>query len=258
MSQPVVYLGPTLSRKEAMAVCDADYRPPAQRGDVIRAVTDGAKVIGIVDGLMHQSLAVTHKEILFALDRGTLVLGAASLGALRAAELARHGMIGVGRIFEAYRDKTCTSDEVAVSHGPVELGYPVVSEAMVNVRATVEAAVAARVLSTSAADLIAIARSLHFPQRTWPRLIEAAREWGLAVEEIDTFVEWLPTGRVDQKRLDAIALLQRLSREEDSTLDQPVERCGFQPTQAFADLYRRVCAEAARPDDLTATSVSTD
>ena len=53
----------------------------------------------IVDGEFGQSLSVWHKEILHALHRGIRVVGASSMGALRAAELDRFGMEGVGEIY---------------------------------------------------------------------------------------------------------------------------------------------------------------
>jgi len=43
---------------------------------------------------------VWHKEILWAMDRGIHVYGGASIGALRAAELADFGMTGIGQIYE--------------------------------------------------------------------------------------------------------------------------------------------------------------
>src|SRR5688572_32760283 len=50
---------------------------------------------------------------------GVRVFGAASMGALRAAELQPFGMIGVGQVFQAYRRGHLTDDdEVAVAHGP--------------------------------------------------------------------------------------------------------------------------------------------
>ena len=64
------------------------------------------------------------------------------MGALRAAELWEFGMVGVGAVSAAYRDNDIEDDdEVAVIHGPAELDYLPLSEAMVNVRATVERAV---------------------------------------------------------------------------------------------------------------------
>ena len=100
-----VFLGPTLSLEEASSVLDAVYLPPVSQGDVYRLVSlGGPKAIAIVDGYFNQVPAVWHKEILWAMSEGIPVYGAASMGALRAAELAPFGMRGVGRIFEAYRD----------------------------------------------------------------------------------------------------------------------------------------------------------
>lgn len=56
----------------------------------------------MIDGEWRQALAVMHKEIVFALLQGVICVGAASIGALRAAELSRYGMIGIGKIFEMY------------------------------------------------------------------------------------------------------------------------------------------------------------
>ena len=85
--KPVVFLGPSLPGAAARMILDADYRPPAQRGDILGAARDGARLIGLVDGFFHGVPAVWHKEILFALEQGAQVWGAASMGALRAAEL---------------------------------------------------------------------------------------------------------------------------------------------------------------------------
>ena len=102
----VVFLGPTLAPRDATFLLAADYLPPACQGDIYRAVRDRRPVaIGLVDGVFQQAPAVWHREILWALTRGVHVFGAASMGALRAAELAPFGMQGVGRVFEAYRDR---------------------------------------------------------------------------------------------------------------------------------------------------------
>jgi hypothetical protein len=54
--------------------------------------------------VFHQSQSVWHKEIGFALMRGVVVIGAASMGALRAAEMHRYGMIPIGKIAQMYVD----------------------------------------------------------------------------------------------------------------------------------------------------------
>ena len=76
---------------------------PARQGDIWRAVRAHRPVaIGLIDGVFFHEPAVWHREILWALAEGVHVFGAASMGALRAAELEPFGMRGVGRVFAAY------------------------------------------------------------------------------------------------------------------------------------------------------------
>ncbi len=123
-----------------------------------------------MDGFFEHVPSVWHKEILWAMSEGIHVFGAASMGALRAAELADFGMVGVGRIFELYRAGVLTADdEVALAHLPAEHGYRRVSEALVDMRVTLGAAVQAGVCELALAGrLIALAGARFYPERTWP------------------------------------------------------------------------------------------
>ena len=136
LSSVFVFLGPSLPVDEARRILDAIYLPPVSMGDVYRLMARAPRVIAIIDGLFEQTPAVWHKEILYALSRGVRVLGASSMGALRAAELAAFGMEGVGEVFEAFhRGELEDDDEVAVAHAPAADGYRSLSDAMVNLRA---------------------------------------------------------------------------------------------------------------------------
>lgn len=207
-----VFLGPSLPVAEARAEFDAVYLPPVAQGDVYRVASRGAQAIGIVDGYFQRVPAVWHKEILWAISRGVHVFGSASMGALRAAELAPFGMEGVGTIFEAFRDGVLKDDdEVAVTHSTAESGYAALSEAMVNIRATLAAAESERALSPSTrAELERIAKDLYYPDRSYPLVLRRAVEQGQPAAELDAFRAWLPVGRVDQKRADAIAMLRQM------------------------------------------------
>src|SRR5262249_36107575 len=101
-NRPVVFLGPSLPASEALAILDADYRPPVRRGDIDALLAELPAAIGIIDGEFFQSLAISPKEVLRAIERGVPTFGASSIGALRAVELEPHGMIGVGEVFERY------------------------------------------------------------------------------------------------------------------------------------------------------------
>lgn len=210
----VVFLGPSLPEAEARPVFDADYRPPAAQGDLYRAVagTPRPPAVGLVDGVFQSVPAVRHKEILWAMAEGVHVFGAASIGALRAAELHAFGMRGVGGIFEAYRDGAIEDDdEVALDHAPSALGYIALSEPLVNIRATLDAAAAQRIIGAETQGrLLDLARAMMYKRRRYPELLAQARRGGLPADEIDGFEAWLPAGRVDRKRADALAMLRAM------------------------------------------------
>lgn len=207
-----VFLGPTLPADEALRRLDATILPPVRLGDVHRAVSRlRPRAIGIVDGYFQWTPAVWHKEILWAMGQGVHVFGAASMGALRAAELAPFGMRAVGRIAEAYIAGELDGipfeddDEVAVSHGPPESGYLGASEPMVDIRLTLARAVAEGVVRVSTAQaMVDAAKDTFFPDRAWTSLLDPA------VAEHAALARWLPAGRVRQKRDDAFALLDAM------------------------------------------------
>jgi len=211
--KPVIFVGPTLSVKEAQQVLDAIYLPPVGQSDLLSAIYRyNPSVIGIIDGVFHQSLSVWHKEILFALSRGIQVFGASSMGALRAAETRRYGMVGVGEVYRCYVDGELEDDdEVAISHTSAEFGFRALSEAMVNLRVSFEAAAADGVVSSEVCNhLINIAKSLYFPDRTLPNIFRTAESEGIGRVSLDSLRAFLVTGYVDIKKQDALRLLETI------------------------------------------------
>ena len=177
----IVFTGPTLPAREAARQLDALYLPPVAQGDVYRAALRRPRAIGIIDGYFERVPAVWHKEILWAMAQGIHVFGSASMGALRAAELADFGMEGVGKVFEAYRDGVLEDDdEVALMHAPAEYGFRALSEPMVNIRFTLERAEAAGVVGAAARRALeSAAKRLHYRERTYPAVLRRAAEGAL-------------------------------------------------------------------------------
>jgi len=204
-----VFSGPTLWSDPILCARDLLFLPPAKDGDVYRAARSDAPAIGIIDGQFETAPGIWHKEILFALSRGIPVFGAASMGALRAAELAPFGMLGVGRIFESIASGTLRDDdEVAVLHAGPELGFRPLSEAMVDIRATLESALAGGVVSKNTCRHIErIAKAMFFKDRHWEYVLRRAANTPLRKREIAAFSGWLPQNKVEQKREDARAML---------------------------------------------------
>ena len=134
------------------------------------------------------------------------------MGALRAAECAAFGMIGVGAIFDDYVSGRRTADaDVAVVHAPEALGFRPLTEALVDVEATLARA---QVQGSLDADevwaLDAAARAIHYKDRTWDAIMGAlpvapARRAAIAAA--------IGENRVSQKQADARALLDRIAAE---------------------------------------------
>jgi hypothetical protein len=241
----VIFAGPSLPprlRPSDPALC---WRPPVRQGELYRAALERPAIIGVVDGYFEVVPTVWHKEILWAMAQGIHVCGAASIGALRAAELAPFGMNGIGRIYEAFRDGILEDDdEVAVLHGPEELGYPAVTEAMVDIRVTLAAAEQSRVIAPPlAAGLIATAKSIFYKNRTYPAILRAATEQDLPQAALQDLAAWLPTGKVDQKIRDALALVSAVSAHLAAGLTPLRVTYTFANTAAWEAASRRADGE---------------
>ncbi len=227
----VVFLGPSLSIDQARRTLPARYLGPARCGDVLRARRLSPRAIAIVDGVFARTAAIWHKEILLALEDGISVFGASSMGALRAAELVPFGMVGIGRIFEAYRDGLYTDDdEVALLHGPADSAYREMSEAMVNIRSTVAHAVSSGVIRAESGErVIRCAKDTFYQVRSLGAAIESAWRGDAHAEEASRFRRFIENGGyVNQKRLDALELLAYLrDSQTQPAIVPPVHRTSF-------------------------------
>jgi len=203
----VVFLGPSCDRAAAREILDAEYRPPARRGDITEAARAGARIIGLIDGVFFQDCAVAHREILAALRAGVRVVGASSMGALRAAELDGLGMEGVGEIYRAYREgKLVADDEVALIFDPDT--FVPLSEPLVNIRATLQEALACGVIGAEAVrGLLHAAQGLYFPERTYDAVVEAA-EGTVSPEDLARFLVFAGEHAIDRKHEDAVLALE--------------------------------------------------
>jgi hypothetical protein len=206
-----VFVGPTLPRSEPLlAAPGLRVRPPVGHGDLFADVLLSGDTVVIIDGVYHQAPALRHKEILAAMGRGIRVIGAASIGALRAAELAAFGMLGVGSIYTSYaRGEIDGDDEVAVGQAP-DGDWEALTWPVVNLRHAVQLAVAAGVLDGGwAAGLVDALSTVYYPQRTTAAVRAVCHRHGES-----QFVEWLTEQRAkdwhfaDLKRADALAAVR--------------------------------------------------
>jgi hypothetical protein len=232
----IVFAGPSVHGLATDAYPGLTIRPPAACGDVARAVREGASAIGLIDGVFESALSTWHKELLWALHKGVRLYGASSMGALRAAEMDRFGMKGIGRIYRLVRRGSIQDDdEVAVLHGPAELGFVPLTEAMVDIRYTLRAAARQGVVTgAAAAAFISAAKQTFYKDRTYPRLLNALRDggFGAGAERLEA---WLKHNRRSVKGEDALLLLAAMQGDEGSESPPPVDF----PRTTFWDAFEK-------------------
>ena len=243
-----VFLGPSLPVEQASQLLDATYLPPIQQGDLLRLLDLNPRHVGIIDGYFEIVPSVWHKEILLAMSRGVHVFGAASMGAIRAAELHSFGMVGVGTIFEWYRDGRITADdEVAVRHGPAELGYLALGQALVDIRDCCSAALQDGVISEELARrIVAVARTLPYWERSYDAVAAALCQEHSNSREADGWLAYAKGRRTSLKARDAAALLTEMKRQVGEPWTPKQVDFAFERTIFIERLINEIALNRAR------------
>lgn len=256
MSTTYVYAGPSLDTKAVHVLLpEAVVHPPVRHGDLTASPAAAGDRVVVLDGQFFQSASVRHKEICEVIDRGAAVYGAASMGALRAAELGPCGMTGSGVVHRLYASGLIErDDEVALVHTDPDAGSRPLTVAMVSVRVVLRRLVRRRVISSDdEAGVLAAAEQLPFTARTWRGILRHAG--GVSRTSADAIREVVdgPSETWDIKTQDARALLSRLAR----TPAPPAAPASVVPTTVHMENWRRT-ADAESLVLLTAAQIYAD
>ena len=195
---PVVFLGPSAPASDILSILpDAIIRPPARRGDLYAYRILKHEFFLVIDGAFGNVLSISPREVVDVVRDGAVVVGASSMGALRAADCFPAGAHGVGTIFRLFKDRVISAeDEVAVLFRE-DLPFPPLTEPLINMRIALRRATRkGLVRALEAEKIISAAQSLHFTLRTWPRVYQAAGCY-LSSEMLNFLRE------IDTKRADA-------------------------------------------------------
>jgi hypothetical protein len=217
----IVFVGPSLPEAEARRLVRCQTRPPAQQGDIWKAMVERPRVIVLLDGVFESARSVWHRELLAALDAGIAVFGASSMGALRSVELAPYGMVGIGQIFRWYRDGVLVDDaEVALLHASAEHAHRPLTVPLVNVRHVAAQARAERILSKKEAEaLVESASRVFYQERRWASLVREQR-WSESTRQ--RWTEWFRANAEDLKARDARECLLAVADFLRGPLAQPM------------------------------------
>ncbi len=214
MSKPIVYLGPTLRREEAVKILDADYRDPAKKGDflMLSQDSDEKKYVGFIDGVFLHDYPPPPIEVYHLATRKNIeLIGASSLGALRAVELEKFGMKGIGKIFQLFKNGVINADdEVAVTF--VRGSNILQSEAMIDIRFNLFLAYKKGIITNETKKGFAkIAKSIYFPFRNYEDLINLTQQKYPSIHhELENFRSYILKNKDSLKARDAVKLLKYL------------------------------------------------
>lgn len=210
-SRPIIFLGPSLSIEKAKKILEADYRKPAKKGDLLQLIFNETKIVGLIDGYFLQDYPPTPIEVYnLVKKKETKVYGSSSLGALRAVELSKYGMIGVGKIFNLFRNGILDSDdEVAVTFTDYS-DYK--SEALIDIRYNLFLAQKMKVIDKEVKRIILrVSKQTYFPYRTYTDILDKCKQkypdYRLQIEK---FGEYIQSNRKSLKEDDAVLLLKRI------------------------------------------------
>jgi TfuA protein len=214
MNKPIVYLGPTLNREEASKILDADYRDPAKKGDFLRLslTSDEKKYVGFIDGVFLHDYPPSPIEVYHLATRKNIeLIGASSLGALRAVELEKFGMKGIGKIFQLFKKGILNADdEVAVTF--VRDKNILQSEALIDIRFNLFLAYKKGIITKQTKKrFVKIAKNIYFPFRNYDDVIKLTQEQFPSIhDELENFRDYIVKNRDSLKARDAIKLLKYL------------------------------------------------
>jgi hypothetical protein len=219
MNKPIIFLGPSLAHEKARKILDAEYKPPAKKGDFLKFATQTnvLTVIGLVDGYFLQDYPPSPIEVYqLIMRKNTVVIGSASLGALRAVELEKFGMIGVGKIFQLYKRGTINADdEVAVTF--TQEAQSLQSEAMIDIRFNLFMAERKGIIDKITKKTVArVAKSVYFPYRNYGDILDKTKDMHPELEDnLESFRAYIDRNRQSLKEKDAIRLVEYIKTHYD-------------------------------------------
>jgi len=214
MNKPIVYLGPTLNREEASKILDADYRDPAKKGDFLRLshTSEEKKYVGFIDGVFLHDYPPSPIEVYHLATRKNIeLIGASSLGALRAVELEKFGMKGIGKIFQLFKNGILNADdEVAVTF--VRDKNILQSEALIDIRFNLFLAYKKGIITKQTKKrFVKIAKNIYFPFRNYEDIVMLTEEQFPSIhDELENFRDYILKNRDSLKARDARKLLKYL------------------------------------------------
>ena len=207
----LAFAGGSLSPAERPADSDIVWTAPAEQDDMLAAILEGFDNVLIIDGYFYSRFPCTTFEVMLALAEGINVFGSSSIGALRAVELDRYGMVGVGYVYEHLKKKEIKPYHI-VAQTYDEEDRPL-TVPLVQIVYLLECALMDGAISRDEHEALgALADHVHFTVLSFEYFFRQARaDLGLAAaaDRLETFYRNKGREHFDVKKKDALLLLSQ-------------------------------------------------
>ncbi|QNJ06875.1 tfuA-like family protein [Synechococcus sp. MEDNS5] len=224
-----VYIESTFNKNFLPKLNGVDYLPAVKKNDIYRDAEKYDRFL-IVDGVFATSRAVWQREIIHAITIGKTVLGCSSIGALRAAELGVHGMIGSGWVYKNVLSATIEGDDEVSLLYSVDPSGNIISYSvpMATIMWILSSIYGQHYLSDiNAAKFLNRIKSKPFNERTFSYILNVANNM-LPLSVVNLLKFRLQKKEYDIKSLDFINLLGRLYNRDLSPLLETVENLYYE------------------------------
>ncbi len=168
----IIFAGPSISNFKDFRKKYKNFLffPPLKHADLISNVEYyEPDIVGIIDDYSGMLESVWHNEILYVIEKGIKVFGAGAIGAIRAAELNKFGMQGVGTVYKFYKSNQIASDVEVVSVFDEKNNFNRITIPLINIRFTLKSINIPKELSDK---ILSIAKNIYWKKRTKDKLLE--------------------------------------------------------------------------------------
>ncbi len=185
----LIFAGPSISDSSELGdkYKNFIFLPPAGHSDLISNVEFyKPDIVGLIDDYAGNWESVWHNELVYILEMGIKVFGAAGVGAIRAYELEKYGIKGVGKVFEHYKLCKTISDSDVICLFNQNNNFLRLTEPMVNINFTLDSLQLTDELKSKITSLI---REIYWKQRTRETINNKLEESGISKDIIHSIWE---------------------------------------------------------------------
>jgi len=175
---------------------------------------------------------VWHNEIIYIIEKGIKAFGSSAAGAIRAVELEKFGMIGIGKVYDFFKNKLISSDEEVICLFDAKNDFYRITEPLINIRFTLEQL---NIDKKTSEKILKIVKSIYWKNRTREKIASELKSENIN----DKIIKKLFDEYIDAQMSDAKYMLDFIEREYEFRKNEAHESEEISDGNLFHIMYER-------------------